>query len=204
MNPNEKYWLSLYSSSNNELLIEPSNFAVFSMEYLQSLPDNSSIKNFLDVGCGNGRDSYFFASKGFKVTGIDPASKIETNKFQFVKKSIFDFELSGFDVLYFRFIIHTLTEFECDKLFDKLAFLHKKTLIFFETRSLSLISNEEKLETFFKSPSGSEHFRMLYSKDYMDKKISKKFTILNSFDCADVAKFKSENPFCLRYILQPK
>ena len=41
-------------------------------------------------------------------------------------------------------------------------------------------------------------------KNYMDRKVSENFTILNSSDSADVAVFKSENPFCLRYIIQPK
>jgi hypothetical protein len=30
------------------------------------------------------------------------------------------------------------------------------------------------------------------------------FIILESSDSADVAKFKTENPFCLRYFIKPK
>lgn len=203
MNPNESYWNSFYNQ-NNELPPEPSNFAFYVLNFLQALPDKNSQKYILDIGCGNGRDSYFFASHSFKVTGIDSFSNIETDQFKFLQKNIFDCELSRFDVFYLRFVIHTLTEPECDQLFDRLALLPPESLIAIETRSTTNITEEEKSETFFKSPIGREHFRMLYSKNYMDKKLSEKFIFLESSDSSDVAKFKSENPFCLRYIIQPK
>ena len=206
MKYNDEYWNNFYSN-DNELPLEPSNFAVYVLRFIQTVPDIKSYKNILSIGCGNGRDAYFFSSQGYKVTGIDSCAKVETDKFQFLQKNIFDYEineLNEFDICYLRFLIHTLSEPECDQLFAKLALMPLKTLIFFETRSTTNITKEEKLETFFKSPIGDEHFRMLYSKHYMDKKISDKFIILESSDSSDVAQFKSENPFCLRYIIQPK
>lgn len=206
MNPNETYWDNFYSN-DNELPLAPSDFAVYFFRFLQALTDKKSYKNILSIGCGNGRDAYYFSSQGFEVTGIDSFSKIETDKFQFLQKSIFDYEvneLNAFDICYLRFLIHTLSEQECDQLFAQLALLPPETLIAIETRSTTNITKKEKLETFFKSPIGGEHFRMLYSKNYMDEKISDKFTIVESSDSTDVAKFKSENPFCLRYIIQPK
>ena len=120
------------------------------------------------------------------------------------RKNVFDLELREFDVYYLRFLIHTLLELDCDRVLAKLSLLPPDALIMFETRSTKNITNEEKSETFFRSPIGNEHFRMLYSKDYMDRKVSESFTILKSSDSADVAVFKSENPFFLRYIIQPK
>ena len=206
MKYNDEYWNNFYSN-DNELPLEPSNFAVYVLRFIQTVPEIKSYKNILSIGCGNGRDAYFFSSQGYKVTGIDSSAKIETDKFLFLQKNIFDYEineLNEFDICYLRFLIHTLSEPECDQLFAKLALMPLKTLIFFETRSTTNITKEEKLETFFSSPIGDEHFRMLYSKHYMDQKISDKFIILESSDSSDVAQFKSENPFCLRYIIQPK
>jgi ubiquinone/menaquinone biosynthesis C-methylase UbiE len=203
INHNEEYWNNFYTHSN-ELPLEPSNFALYILKFLQSLPNNNSHKNILDIGCGNGRDSLFFSSQGYKVTGIDSCSKVDDGKFHFLQKNIFDHELNEFNVCYLRFVIHTLTESECDQLFARLALMPPETLIAIETRSTTNITMEEKLDTFFRSPIGDEHFRMLYSKYYMDEKISKKFITLESSDSLDVAKFKSENPFCLRYIIQPK
>ena len=201
--PNKAYWSNFYSNSK-ELPFEPSNFSMYALHFLQSQLKKNSQKHILDLGCGNGRDSYFFSSKGYKVTGIDPSSQIETDKFQFIQKNVFELELKGFDIYYLRFVIHTLIESDCDQLFAKFALLPPAALIMFETRSTKNITNEEKLETCFRSPIGLEHFRMLYSKKYINKKISENFTILESSDCSDVAVFKSENPFCLRYIIQPK
>ena len=201
--PNEAYWSNFYSNSK-ELPFEPSDFSMYALHFLQNRIKKKSQIHILDLGCGNGRDSYFFSSKGYKVTGIDPSSQIETDKFQFIQKNVFELELKGFDVYYLRFVLHTLLESDCDQLFQKLSLLPPETLIMFETRSTKNITNEEKSETFFRSPIGLEHFRMLYSKKYINKKISENFTVLKSSDSSDVAIFKSENPFCLRYIIQPK
>jgi len=177
---------------------------MYAWHFLQSHLQEKSQIHILDLGCGNGRDAYFFSSKGYRVTGLDPSSKIKTDRFQFIQKNVFDFELSGFDVYYLRFVIHTLLESDCDQLFAKLSRLPPEAVIMFETRSTKNITNEEKSETFFRSPIGLEHFRMLYSKKYINEKMSENFTILESSDSSDVAVFKAENPFCLRYIIQPK
>jgi tellurite methyltransferase len=202
LNPNAAYWSNFYSDVH-ELPLEPSDFAFCTVRFLQGLAEKNSYKNILDIGCGNGRDSYFLSSQGFTVTGIDSCSNIEVDKFQFLQKNILHHELEGFDVYYLRFVIHTLTESECVQLFARLALMPANTLIAFETRSTTNITEEEKLETFFRSPIGEEHFRMLYSKNYMDSMLEK-FIILESSDSADVAKFKTENPFCLRYFIKPK
>jgi SAM-dependent methyltransferase len=203
MSPNEKYWSDFYSSSE-EVPLQPSNFALYAIRFLENLPARTSQMRILDLGCGNGRDSYFFSSKGYKVTAVDPFAKIITDQFRFVQKNFFDLELKPFDVYYLRFVIHTLTESDCNKLFEKLSVLPPEVLIMFETRSTTGITTEEKMETFFSSPIGNEHFRMLYSKRYVDKKISKIFNVMESSDSSNVAVFKSENPFCLRYIISPK
>jgi 2-polyprenyl-3-methyl-5-hydroxy-6-metoxy-1,4-benzoquinol methylase len=149
-NPNAAYWSNFYSDLH-ELPLEPSDFAFYTVRFLQGLPEKNSYKNILDIGCGNGRDSYFLSSQGYTVTGIDLCSKIEVDNFQFLQKNILDHEFDGFDVCYLRFVIHTLTEPECVQLFARLALMPPQTLIAFETRSTTNITKEGKLETFFKS-----------------------------------------------------
>src|SRR5215813_3022941 len=46
----------------------PSEFA---QDLVGLLPPRGRV---LDLGCGEGRDSVFFASRGFEVTGVDPSA----------------------------------------------------------------------------------------------------------------------------------
>lgn len=57
---------------------EPPHWAVdltpslFAQEFTKEMTDRK-LKSVLEIGCGNGRDSIFFARAGFKVTAIDVA-----------------------------------------------------------------------------------------------------------------------------------
>uniref|UniRef100_A0A6M3KVV8 Putative portal protein n=1 Tax=viral metagenome TaxID=1070528 RepID=A0A6M3KVV8_9ZZZZ len=46
--------------------------SLFAQEFAQEMADRK-LKSVLEIGCGNGRDSIFFARAGFKVTAIDVA-----------------------------------------------------------------------------------------------------------------------------------
>ena len=58
----EKYWKEFYTTHEIE---QPSLFAVFVQEMLKPK------QNILDLGCGNGRDSIYFASNGHRVVCVD-------------------------------------------------------------------------------------------------------------------------------------
>ena len=82
--------------------------------------------------------------------------------------------------------------------------LDKKVVIFIETRSSKGITDEAKSETFFKSSIGEEHFRLLYSQDYLSKKLEENFKIISVFEGEGCSIYKGEDPVCLRYILSNK
>ena len=66
MNQNDQYWNNFYLN-DNELPLTPSDFAVYVLRFLQTLSDKKkSYKNLLSIGCGNGRDAYFFHHKAMK------------------------------------------------------------------------------------------------------------------------------------------
>lgn len=68
------YWNHFYEKVIKEIQ-EPSDFARFVLHYLQSG------KRLMDIGCGNGRDSLYFARNQILVTGVD-ASETAINQLQ--------------------------------------------------------------------------------------------------------------------------
>jgi hypothetical protein len=192
---NKEYWDNFYNK--NKVTTIESNFAKYVLKYIN---DNNIDGKLIDIACGNGRDSVFFHKNKVDTTGIDLSIEIDNSTFNFIKGNLLDFDYSGYDLFYLRFVVHALKEEEFDSFINKILKLKKRSLIFIETRSSRDITNEEKSETFFKSSIGDKHFRLLYSKKYLDDKLSKSFNILESSE-GKYSKFGSDDPYCLRYIL---
>jgi SAM-dependent methyltransferase len=127
------YWNEFYSSKATAQLDLPSQFAVF---VLNEIDRNSLI---IDVGCGTGRDSLFFASRGARVIGVDAShSAVELcrskstslgfSNTEFICSDITDSGLrqrlnvpKGAPVcLYARFFLHAIPE-EGEDAFFRLA-----------------------------------------------------------------------------------
>lgn len=60
-------WNKIYEKDVSFFGDEPSSFALSSYEIMK----NNGIKKILELGCGQGRDCLFFASKGLEVTALD-------------------------------------------------------------------------------------------------------------------------------------
>lgn len=67
MTSDKQYWNQYYVKAEEERKDLPSQFATF---FLGEIGQGS---NILELGCGNGRDSLFFAEHGSRVTGLDSA-----------------------------------------------------------------------------------------------------------------------------------
>lgn len=200
---NELYWQNFY---DKKILNEdfPTNFASWVASTLNRLNKNSEVIKLVDLGAGNCRDASFFSSKGFEVTAIDASANISSNEFIFIRKNFLNVDLKGFNVYYLRFVVHSLTEDDFDFLLEKLHSETTSAYIFIETRSSRNITDNDRFESHFKSTIGSEHFRMLYSKQYLDAKISSNFLILESDESNEFAPFRGENPYCIRYLIKSK
>jgi len=68
-----------------------------------------------DLGCGNGRDTYYFARNFHRVVGVDYAVKPKKYKeAHFVQKPLEDVISNGcfYDVVYSRFFLHSIAYHE--------------------------------------------------------------------------------------------
>lgn len=194
----KEYWDGFYKKNlapQNE-----SNFAKKTLAYIQE--NQLSHFKLIDLACGNGRDTFFFSRNGIDSTGIDISVQPNAETPVFLKENILDFDYSDFQLVYLRFIVHALKEKDLDILLNRIKQSCKTQYIFIETRSAKGISDEVKIETFFKSSIGEEHFRMLYSEAYLSEKLTRHFHIEHVVENLGFSIYKNEDPVCIRYILR--
>ena len=170
------------------------------------------MKNLLDLGCGNGRDSLFFLSKGLRVTAVD-ASDIAIKRLSALDCKNAEFICGDFvatpvvysqkyDYCYSRFSIHAITADQEELLLSNV----KKSLksggkFFVEVRSI----NDElfgKGECVGKNSFVYDgHFRRFIDKNELEENLIKKnFKILYSEENVNFAPFGNENPPIVRII----
>jgi SAM-dependent methyltransferase len=66
------FWDSIYQTDNSFFGQEPSKFALWC--YNEYMKKERHVQKILELGCGQGRDTLFFASKGIVVTALDFSS----------------------------------------------------------------------------------------------------------------------------------
>lgn len=197
---NKDYWDNFYKL--NIAPKEESNFARFVLDYI--VQNNQQDKKLIDIACGNGRDTFFFLKNKVESAGIDISVKPDEDEQIFIKNDITTFDYEGYELMYLRFIVHALREEELDALIKRLLKNSRLSTLFIETRSSKGITDEEKSETFFKSSIGEEHFRMLYSKEYLVNKLSNYFDIIFVEENTGFSVYKGDDPVCIRFILKSR
>lgn len=133
-----KYWNEYYSV--NPKLQSPSQFAAF------VISEFATIDRFIEFGCGNGRDSVFFATYGKIVHATDGSKAVIDSNRQKISSGQLNIEFSEFsidsnsqklakkifhpsqtEVLYYgRFFIHALTDDEINIFVNVLDEIVKK------------------------------------------------------------------------------
>jgi len=194
----KEYWDDFYKK--NLAPQDESNFARETLAYIQK--NQLGNLKLLDVACGNGRDTFYFSRNGIESTGIDISVQPNAEIPVFLRENILEFNYTNFQLIYLRFIVHALNERDLDILLDQIKKAKKTQYIFIETRSAKGTSDKEKIETFFKSSVGEEHFRMLYSETYLSEKLRKYFKIERIEENRGFSIYKNEDPVCIRYLLR--
>jgi len=179
----QKYWKTKW---NKILLKRTSNFARRSFSQIK----NRNFKKLLDLGCGNGIDSLYFARKGLNVTSVDFSEsgiqklnelimKNGINNLKAIHKDIrkIKFKDNSFGVIYAHLSLHLFEDKVTTKIFNKLfRILKKDGMIFIKCKSIedTKYGQGKKVgeDIYVKSC-----LRNFFSKDYMKEKLEK-FKIL--------------------------
>jgi cyclopropane fatty-acyl-phospholipid synthase-like methyltransferase len=145
---------------------------------------NKRYSTLLDIGSGDGRDSIYFAKKGFKVTSIDfSKSSIKLLKNELNKRKISEItayfaniesmNLKGnsFDIIYAHLSLQYFDDEITTKIFNKIFQTLKKGGIFFikcKSTNDALYGKGTKISEniYIKG-----HLRHFFSKEYMRKKL---------------------------------
>jgi SAM-dependent methyltransferase len=105
------FWDRKFLKENLMWGLEPSLCAVGAASFLAERGGNGDL---LDIGCGYARDSGFFATLGFRVTGVD-ISEVAINKarklypeiaFRVMDIAAMNLQDGSFDVVFGNFILH--------------------------------------------------------------------------------------------------
>jgi len=141
-----EFWNKVYSSDDSFFGDEPSSFALLCYKEFQK----NDVKRILELGCGQGRDTFFFASKGIEVytidsskVAVDALSKLAIEKNLPIHAMTFDartdlpFDDNYFDAVYSHMFYNM--RFTCEEismLFKEVnRILKNRGLHFFSVRS---------------------------------------------------------------------
>ncbi|MDR3128787.1 MAG: class I SAM-dependent methyltransferase [Tannerellaceae bacterium] len=120
---NKEYWEKYYA--RKEGIATPSLFAQYVRENVIGKRRDLDQINLIELGCGNGRDSIYFAAEGLNVSAIDQCKKeIEslrqrTADMQNIIFRCADFsslEDKFFNIVYSRFTLHSISKYQQNRL----------------------------------------------------------------------------------------
>ena len=167
----------------------------------------------IDLGCGNGRDTFFFLKHAIQSIGVDQSEiVIEGNKAQSSKLGLdgsffigdfsnidFDSICDGSYSIYSRFTLHAINYKEEDKLFKHFFSIINLKYLFIEVRSIrdSLYGEGEEvgLHEFVTS-----HYRRFINPKILKSKLKENFEIVYFEESQGFAKVKTEDPWIIRII----
>ena len=207
----DDYWASFYAAkSKGGRLMPPSQFAAFVAQEIE--PECA----LYDIGCGNGRDSIFFAEMGFKVVSLDAseaaisvarqkAGERGLDNIQFLTENVKGPALSTSirqlggktACVYSRFFLHAITEDEQSAFFDALAeTLLSGHRIAFEYRTTA----DQALEK-----DAPPHYRRYQDAAAVNAQLADRgFTQLYAIEGQGYAKYKAEDAIVARCLFEKR
>ena len=197
------HWDEYYKKDKAPLF--PSPFA----EYVANKLNTQ--QSILEIGCGNGRDSKYFSSKGHHITSLDrSAEAIELCKnlyssdepIEFFYGTITDIAKTNkkkFDLIYSRFVIHAMSlNEELEMLKISYQLLNKDGKFFIECRSTN-DPLSQKGEILSRTERVFGHYRRFIILDeFIQRLVQVGFVVVEAIENIGLAKFGEEDPMIIR------
>lgn len=198
------YWNSFYKKFS---LRKPSLFARF---VLQKIKNNSFL---LEVGCGNGRDTFYFLRNNIKCIAYD-ISKVAINNNRKLFKKVFyvknickkhnKLKKNYYDYIYARFFLHTINEIEQKYFFlNSKSMLKKNGILFIEFRTIkdNLFKKGNKISQYERI---TDHYRRFIDPPKLIKELKKQFNfkLIYHKSSTKFAIFNNQKPHVCRLILK--
>ena len=197
-----RYWDEYYKKDAAPSF--PSPFAGYVANKLRTK------QNILEIGCGNGRDSKFFSSKGHHVTGLDRSGKaIELCKSLYSNEPIEFFfgevaditktNKKKYDLIYSRFVVHAMSmDEELEMLKTSYQLLNNNGQFFIECRSINdplsntgeVLSHTERIEGHYR--------RFIILEELKQRLIKVGFEIIEAIESNGLANLGEEDPVVIR------
>lgn len=200
------YWESYYSKHRrNEV---PSNFAVFVSNFIMK------DKHLLELGCGNGRDSFYFSKKeGIKITALDQCKEqiadLNSEGIDNITFNAGDFTSyiseNTFDYIYSRFTLHSVNIEDEIRTFENAnKSLKDGGLMLIEVRSIfdELVGQGKEVGPYEYI---TDHYRRFVKiEDMIKNGQNANLKLIYSLQAKDLAPFKDKNPIVIRLIFQKR
>lgn len=204
-----EYWNRFYSTKKTDI-VEHSLFAEYIMRYI-----NNGCE-LLDIGCGNGRDSIWFANNDVKVSCIDASevaiNSIKNNSAKTINAICGDFvyndvyKTSFFDVVYSRFSIHAIDEDQEKVLFSNVFKCLKEDGIFaIEVRGIHDELYKKGICVGRNAYIYEDHYRRFIEiNELISKLINIGFTVQYAEENINFAPFMDSNPPIIRVVVKKR
>jgi len=204
----KEYWNNFYQDLiERGVTFPPSPFA----QWLIDSGLFNGKKNLVEMGCGNGRDSVFFAANNLNITAIDQCSNTTAilNEMENIESYSGDFTSlddldEPADIIYSRFTLHSIDDEEENRtlrwVYKNLA---EKGLFTVEVRTVKDPIFGKGVDKGNNIWFYNNHHRRFVEADVFKAKLEKLgFDIISFVEDKGFAKYKDQDPIVLRAIVK--